>query len=65
METQLVGNTHLVAGGSDTVEAVLALLKKEGMETRGNPDVYVRTYKYFGIDEAERVVPETNFDQGK
>lgn len=51
----LVGNTHLVAGGRETIAEVLALLKKGGTEIRGNPDLYVRTYRHFGIDEAREL----------
>ena len=52
---RLVGNTHLVAGGTEAIPRVLALLKQEGFETEGNPDVYVRTYQRFGVDEAREL----------
>jgi hypothetical protein len=51
----LVGNTHIIAGSAETIPAVLALLEKEGVETVGNPDLYVRTYTHFGIDEAREL----------
>ncbi len=51
----LVGNTHLVRGGPDAVSSVLELLEREGMAVQGNPDVYVRTYRQFGIDEAREL----------
>src|SRR3989344_256464 len=48
----LVGNTFLVSGGEKSAAAVLEYLEREGIETRGNPDLYVRAYKQFGIEEA-------------
>lgn len=51
----LVGNTHLVAGSSEMISAVLSLLEDEGIKTHGNPDVYVRAYKSFGIEEAREL----------
>jgi len=51
----LVGNTHLVAGGPEVVDAVAALLEREGVETHANPDLYVRTYQHFGVDEAREL----------
>ncbi len=55
MKTLLVGNTHLVVGGPETVADVLTLLRREGIETRGNPDMYVRIYRHFGIYEAREL----------
>lgn len=51
----LVGNTHLVAGSSEMIPAVLSLLEGEGIKTRGNADVYVRVYQSFGVDEAREL----------
>lgn len=51
----LVGNSHLVAGDSSAVMAVLARLKKEGIDTEKNPDIYVRSYTHFGVDDAREV----------
>ena len=48
----LVGNVHLITGGGDTVMPLLALLKKEGWETEGNPDIDIRTYSQFLVDDA-------------
>ena len=50
-----VGNTQLVAGTGETIPEVLSMLKKEGIETEGNPDVYVREYRQFGIEEAREI----------
>jgi len=52
MKSALVGNIHLVAGTSTSIDALLGLLEREGVETRGNADLYVRTYQRFGIDDA-------------
>lgn len=50
-----VGNVQLVRGNSKTTEAILALLKKEGIQTQGNPDIYLREYSSFGVDEAREL----------
>lgn len=55
MKTGLVGNTHMVAGSPEKVAVVLAFLEEQGIKTKGNPDLYVRTYKHFGIDEAREL----------
>jgi hypothetical protein len=51
----LVGNVQIVAGDAGAIGAVLAVLKGEGVETEGNPDVYVRSYAHFGVDEAREL----------
>lgn len=51
----LIGNVHLIAGTADDIPALKAFLGKEGIETRSNPDVYVRTYESFGVDEAREL----------
>ena len=50
MKIQLTGNVFLIRG-RDT-SGVLAYLQQEGTAVQGNPDVYVRTYGSFGIDDA-------------
>lgn len=55
MGTRLVGNTHIVAGGPGTVSEIILLLDREGIETRNNPDIYVRTYRHFGVEEAREL----------
>jgi len=52
---KLVGNAHLVSGSFSRTDAVLALLKSEGFEIESNPDVFVRSYPYFGIDDARQL----------
>ncbi len=51
----VVGNIHLVAGGREVVPQLLAFLKTEGVEVVGNPDLYVRTYQRFGIEDAREL----------
>ncbi len=51
----LVGNVHLVEGTESDVPLVLALLEQEGVHTSGNPDLYVRSYGLFGVDEAREI----------
>lgn len=48
----LVGNTHIVAGKAEIVPEVLAHLQKHGISTHANPDLYIRTYKSLGVEEA-------------
>jgi hypothetical protein len=55
MRSAFTGNVQLVAGSAETIPPVLALLEREGISTRGNPDVYVRAYRHFGIDEAREL----------
>jgi len=55
MKTELVGSVHLIEGGGERIPDVLALLEKEGMDVRGNPDIYTREYRQFGIDEAREI----------
>ncbi len=55
MGMRFVGNVHLVAGSADFVPRVLSLLEAEGVRTRGNPDIYIREYRSFGVDEAREL----------
>ncbi|MEK7479789.1 MAG: hypothetical protein AAB665_00710, partial [Patescibacteria group bacterium] len=48
-------NTHLVIGGPETIPSVLGFLEREGVRVEGNPDLYVRTYKQFGVEEAREL----------
>ncbi|MBM3261136.1 hypothetical protein FJY93_01820 [Candidatus Kaiserbacteria bacterium] len=53
LTSPLTGNVFLIR---DTdASATLAYLTGEGIEVRGNPDVYVRTYPQFGIDDAHEL----------
>ncbi len=60
MQTRLVGNVHLIAGTAEAIPEVLSLLKTEGVETIGNPDVYVREYQRFGVDDAIELRDRSN-----
>ncbi len=53
----LIGNVQVVEGGPDDVDDVLALLEETGISIQGNPDIYSREYRQFGINEA-REIPE-------
>lgn len=52
---ELVGNVHLIAGNAEDIPDVLSYLRERGIETTGNPDLYVRHYRHFGIDEAREL----------
>jgi DNA polymerase III gamma/tau subunit len=52
---QLVGNVHLIQGDSDTINPVLDLIRESGIEPTGNPDVYIREYVVFGVDDAREL----------
>ena len=51
----LLGHAYLIAGTEAAIPAVLALLEKQGVSTKGNPDVYARAYRQFGVDEAREL----------
>ncbi|MDO8553068.1 MAG: hypothetical protein Q7S01_06140 [bacterium] len=48
----LNGNVHLVAGGAEMIERVLEELARTGINTRGNPDVFIREYLQFAVGDA-------------
>ena len=50
-----VGNVQLVAGDSSAIERIFEVLRQEGIEPNGNPDVYVREYSSFGVDDAREL----------
>src|SRR3989344_2386702 len=52
---ELAGSAYLVAGGKEMVGDVLAKLGSFGVEVDGNPDIYIREYLQFGIDEAREL----------
>lgn len=55
MQTPIVGNTHIVAGGAGIVPEVLMYAKKAGI-TLDERDTYTRVYAHFGIDEAREII---------
>jgi hypothetical protein len=50
-----VGHVQLVRGGSSRIADVRAELERANIRTVANPDVYIRAYKQFGIDEAREL----------
>src|SRR3989344_8849156 len=50
------GHAHFVKGTADDIDSVLALLKERAIETHGNPDLYVRRYGQFTIDDARGLI---------
>jgi hypothetical protein len=53
---EFVGNVQLVAGNAGSLEGIFAMLKESGIDPLGNPDVYVREYRSFGVDEARELI---------
>jgi hypothetical protein len=49
------GTTYLIAGTKDDILRVLQMLQESGIETDANPDLYVREYRQFGIDDAHEL----------
>lgn len=60
MKPLIVGNTQLVAGGAEAVPTILELLESQGVRTEANPDIYVREYKTFGVDDAIELRDRSN-----
>ena len=54
------GHAYLVEGSEDALASVLALVEEQGIKTRGNPDVYVRSYRQFGVGEAREISERTS-----
>jgi DNA polymerase III delta prime subunit len=51
----LSASALLIAGTKDDLPQVLGLLLAHGIETEANPDLYVREYRQFGIDDAHEL----------
>ena len=51
---EFVGNVQLVRGNDSVIPAILKLLSRE-IAVENNPDIYIRTYGQFGIDEARDI----------
>ena len=51
----LSGHAFVVRGKNETIEAVFAMLAQEGIERQKNPDLYVRRYGAFSIDDAREL----------
>lgn len=50
-----VGHVQLVSGDAGRIADVRADIERTGIKTTGNPDVYIRAYKQFGIEEAREL----------
>lgn len=55
----LIGNVQLVRGGEEMVPHIFALLRERGIETEANPDMDVRLYPQFTVDDARQLVERT------
>lgn len=55
MNEQLGTGAYLIAAAAADTSTALTRLKENGVAVHGNPDLYVRTYKQFGIDEAREL----------
>ena len=51
---------YLVEGSTEKISPLLAFLERAGIETKANPDVYVREYLSFGIDDARALRERAN-----
>jgi DNA polymerase III delta prime subunit len=47
--------SYLIAGGAESIDFVYSFLKERGVDVHANPDVYVREYKQFTIDDAREI----------
>ncbi len=58
---RFTSGAYLISGGPEDIPRLCALLEDEGIQMRlpaqagGNPDVYIREYLHFGIDEAREL----------
>lgn len=52
---KFVGNVLLVQGTDALAPRILQLLQESGLQIHKNPDVYMRSYTQFGIDEAREI----------
>ena len=48
----LSGNIYLIAGAAGDLPALFTVLENSGISTKANPELYVREYGQFGIDDA-------------
>lgn len=46
---------YLVEGSSETLDALIDILSEEGVVERGSPDLFLRAYRSFGIDDARDI----------
>lgn len=55
-----LAHAYLMSGTIDSVPAISIFLKKTGIDVKANPDVYVREYLGFGIDDARDLRERAN-----
>ena len=55
MTAELSGNVHIVTGGKEMIQQVLETLSRTDTDIKGNPDIFIREYLQFGIDDARDV----------
>lgn len=48
-------HAYVIEGGKDTKEKVLQYIEGLGIEVKGNPDVHVREFNVFGIDDGRAI----------
>lgn len=53
---KLTGNVHLVQGSETALPVIYAALEKIGIQTKGNPDIDMRIYAQFLVDDARQLV---------
>ncbi|TSC85679.1 MAG: DNA polymerase III subunit delta' [Parcubacteria group bacterium Gr01-1014_8] len=53
-------SAYLVAGGAEKITAIEEFLLNAGFDTKGSPDVYIREYLNFGIDDARALRDRAN-----
>lgn len=46
---------YLVEGSTETLDALIDTLSKEGVVERGSPDLFLRAYRSFGVDDARDI----------
>jgi len=56
----LMHHGFLIAGGSEVLPALRTHLVSRGIEIDRNPDVYIREYRTFGIDDARELRERAN-----
>ena len=50
-----IGHAHIGSGSAGDLDAVVDLLEKENEAKRGSPDLYVRGYNQFGVEDAREL----------
>lgn len=51
---QYIG-AYLIRGDESTLETLLDVLEEQEVISRGNPDLFTRAYRKFGVDDAEDI----------